>query len=117
MRSASEGFDMIECPRVDRDAQDMDTSGYWFLIRPNFEQGFIEAAACHKDSARPKNIVEIYYGTSAQDIYCEILKSVMPRSVPDKPYVRDFTHAAYLGKELKKAELALAIGIRDHYQE
>lgn len=101
---------MIECPHLDRDLQEMDPSGYWFLIRPNFEQGVIEAALCHKDSSKPKNIIQIYYGANAQDIYTEILSQLLP-------YVTLMTHAAYLGKELKKCEIALALGIRDYYQE
>lgn len=104
---------MIECPKIDRDNIQMDPSGYWFLIRPNFRYGFIEAALCHREfgdqTMDGKYIVDIFSGASAQDIYTEILT--------DKPYVTLMTHAAYLGKELKKCELALALGIKGHYQE
>lgn len=109
MQSSLEGFTMIECPRLDRDLQEMDPSGYWFLIRPNFEQGVIELAVCHKDSTNPKDIIAIYYGSSAQDIYTVILTI--------QHYGISHAHAAYLGKELKKAEIALALGMRDYYQE
>ena len=112
-----EGFNMIECPRLDRDLQVMDPSGYWFLIRPNFEQGVIEVAVCNKSSDKPKNIVEIYYGRSAQDIYTKILSADYYGGVSISSYKTVFIHAAYLGKELKKAEIALALGIRDYYQE
>lgn len=102
---------MIECLRVDRDTIRMDPSGYWFLIRPNFRYGIIEVAVCHATlpSRTSKKIVKIYWGVNAQDIYDELLT--------DKPYVTLMMHAAYLGKELKKAELALALGIKEHYQE
>lgn len=113
MKTDSAGRPMIECPRIDRDAIAMDESGYWFLIRPNFRYGHIEAAVCHADAPTliddSKNIVEIYFGVCAQDVYHKILN--------DTKYVTSRTHAAYLGKELKKAELALALGIQKFYQE
>ena len=91
----------------------MDDSGYWFLIRPNFRYGTIEVAVCHKDACNAmeegpsKYIKVIYFGRCAQDIYYKILR--------ETEYVNYMTHAAYLGKELKKAELAL--GIKEPYQE
>lgn len=107
--------EMKECRPIDRDAELMDPSGFWFLIRPNFRHGIIEVAVCHRDFCNSmvdgpmKYAKEICYGRSAQDIYHELLLG--------KPYVTLMTHAAYLGKELKKAEIALALGIKDHYQE
>ena len=111
---SQQGLEMIECPPIDRDSMEMDDSGYWFLIRPNFRYGTIEVAICHKDHSQPledenKHIKEIYWGRSAQDIYHKILR--------ETEYVNFLTHAAYLGKELKKAELALVLGIQKFYQE
>lgn len=114
------GTEMIECPPIDRDAMEMDDSGYWFLIRVSFRYGHIEVAVCHKevvntpmtlddDGENKKHIKEIFFGKCAQDIYHKILR--------ETEYVNYLTHAAYLGKELKKAEIALALGIKDHYQE
>lgn len=117
------GLEMIECHAIDRDSIKMDPSGYYFLIRVNFRQGFIECAVCHKDinntafvlDGEPGekiagvHIKEIYYGRCAQDIYHKILDVVS--------YVTSRAHAAYLGKELKKAEVALALGIPNYYQE
>lgn len=100
---------MIECPRIDRDQMEMDDSGYWFLIRPNFQQGVIEVAVCHQSSKLAKHVTDVYYGANCQDIYYKILR--------ERPFVNFLTHAAYLGKELKKAEIALAIGLKDFYQE
>lgn len=111
---------MIECPKVNRDTIEMDPSGWWFLIRPNFRYGHIEVAACHNDVVNipmtldeegetKKHIKEIFFGNCAQDIYFHILDNTK--------YITLMTHAAYLGKELKKAELALALGIKGHYQE
>lgn len=122
------GLKMIECPIIDRDAIEMDPSGYYFLIRVNFRQGFIECAVCHKDinntafvlEGEPGekiagvHIKEIYYGRCAQDIYHKIVESY-PNGGTE--YVTLLSHAAYLGKELKKAEMALVLGIPNHYQE
>lgn len=112
------GIDMVECPSIDRDAMEMDPSGWWFLIKPNFRYGYIEVAACHKEGPHPnfladdekaRKIREIFYGRCAQDIYHMILRQ--------RDYITAPTHAAYLGKELKKAEIALALGIPKFYQE
>ena len=124
MKSAS-GIEMKECPVFDRDAEQMDPSGWWFAIRPNFRYGYIECAACHMDVSNPERFMEaddnvaravvrhareILTGRCAQDIY-QFVFSKRPE------YVTSYAHAAYLGKELKKAELALALGIKGHYQE
>lgn len=105
------------CAEINRDDIKLDPSGWYFLIRCNFQYGYIEVAACHKDVVSPefmfqeyvKHVKEIFRGRCAQDIYHEILEK--------REYVTSLTHAAYLGKEIKKAEIALALGIKGHYQE
>lgn len=118
-----EGFKMVECGPIIRDAIEMDPSGFYFLIRINFRNGYIECAACHPDvrneaflyeaepgeKSQTYHLKEIFYGRCAQDIYHRILE--------DTKYVTSMTHSAYLGKELKKAEIALALGIPSYYQE
>lgn len=125
-----DGIEMVECPPIDRDNIEIDKSKYYFLIRVNFRHGIIEVAVCHPEKGSASkisavddptcdrregvdvnslaNIYMIYYGRCAQDIYLVIL---------NKGFVQSYTHAAYLGKELKKAELALALGIQKFYQE
>lgn len=110
---------IILCEEIDRNQIDLDPSGWWFLIRPNFQHGYIEVAACHNDGPHPdhwldedestRKVKEVFRGRSAQDIYHHILEKTK--------YVTLLTHAAYLGKELKKAELQLALGIKEGYQE
>ncbi len=71
----------------------IDPAGY-FLIRVNRKMGLIEAGFC-----KSRNIVELKItGKKAIDIYQTVLKEkIITR--PD--------HAAYLGRELAKAEIAL----------
>ena len=74
----------------------LDTKGY-FLIRVKRETGEIEAGFCRKG-----NVVEkIIIGNSPEAICYTILR---------KGLVSSQEHAAYLGKELKKAEVCLALG-------
>lgn len=117
-----EGIEMVECPPIDRDNISLDSSGYYFLIRVNFRYGTIEVAVCHPEKGEKRSVPEkesengysthpiqlIYYGRCAQDIYWMVL---------NKGFVKSYTHAAYLGKELKKAEMALVLGIQKFYQE
>lgn len=108
---------MTFCQIVDRTEElVMDPSGFWVLIRPNFTNGTIEVAICHKNAplnmSTGQRIVEIFYGRCPVDIYHRIFQ-LQPQ------YITTLGHAAYLGKELKKAELALAlgIGVKGWYQE
>lgn len=87
----------------------MEPSGHWVLIRPNFKEGLIELAICHTLSKNEKRIVESFQGACAQDIYHHLFLHTK--------YITTLEHAAYIGKELKKAEIALALGIKDQYQE
>lgn len=118
------GLKVVDCQPINRNEIPMDPSGFYFLIRIDFRQGFIECAACHPDvknerfaldgepgegGSQSYHVETIFRGRAAQDIYHRILL--------EKKYVAYTTHAAYLGKELKKAELALALGIDRYYQE
>ena len=71
----------------------LDPSGY-FLIRINKETNEIEAAHCRNDHT----ITKLIMGKKAQELYTTIIKLGM---------VSLLDHAAYLGKEFKKAELCL----------
>lgn len=115
---SKDGNEMTACPVINRDEIELDPSGWWFLIKPNFRYGYIEVAACHETGPHPhfladdesaRKIIEIFYGRCAQDIYHHILEKTK--------FVTSMTHAAYLGKELKKAEIALALGMQKFYQE
>lgn len=70
-----------------------DPKGY-FLIKINYEDGTIHAGYCDNDHVLKYEIV----GKRAQDIYY---------TIAERGLVSLFEHASYLGKELKKAELAI----------
>ncbi len=78
-----------------------DPKGY-FLIRLNEKKKCIEAGFCTYQHV----ITKIVYGVNAIEIYNTIIK---------KKLISRLEHAAYLGKELYKAELALKYGKR--YQQ
>lgn len=101
----------IDCPSYDpiKDFR-RDPSGFYVLIRLDFTSMAIEVAMCNKDHV----IVTIFKGHKAQDIYEAIFKYEKKHRVV---WFKDKGHIAYLGKELKKAELALALGQNNYYQE
>lgn len=78
-----------------------DPKGY-FLIRLNEKKKRIEAGFCTYQHV----ITKMVYGSNAIEIYNTIIK---------KKLISRLEHAAYLGKELYKAELALKYGKR--YQQ
>ena len=96
---------IIEAPYSNPYDLELDISFYFFVIAPRFDIGRIEVEV-HK---RGGEIEAIIQGSRCQDIYNEIFRH--------KEWVTTFDHAAYLGKELKKAEIALALGMKDYYQE
>jgi tetrahydromethanopterin S-methyltransferase subunit A len=70
-----------------------DPKGY-FLIRVNQAKQRIEAGYCKQKN----KILKLFYGKRASDIYFAITEAKL---------VSRLDHAAYLGKELAKAEIAL----------
>ena len=79
-----------------------DPKGY-FLIRLNEKKKRIEAGFCTYQHV----ITKLVYGANAIEIYNTIIK---------KKLISRLEHAAYLGKELYKAELALKYGKRYHQE-
>ena len=75
-----------------------DPKGY-FLIRIDEKKKRIEAGLCTYKHI----IIKMIYGISAIEIYNTIIR---------KKLISRLEHAAYLGKELYKAELALKYGKR-----
>ncbi len=105
-----ENCETIFCPSYDsyKDFQ-IEPTGYYVLIKPNFKISKIEVAVCDKKHL----IIKIFQGQKAQDLYHTIFAY-------EKEYNAEwFTnkdHIAYFGKELKKAELALVMG-NDAYSQ
>jgi tetrahydromethanopterin S-methyltransferase subunit A len=75
-----------------------DTVGYW-LFRIDTEKELIEAGFCKEN-----NLIEtVITGTDGEAIYNTIIKQGL---------VKSLQHAAYIGYELQKAEVALKLKIR-----
>lgn len=107
----SDRCETVECPEYDgyKDFK-RDPSGYYVLIKVNFADSRIEAGICDKDH----NLVQVFRGRKAQDIYAAMFDYERAHKVE---WFREKTHSAYLGKELKKAELALVLGNSAYFQE
>ena len=91
-----EGYQEIQGSYDDIQDWVMDLKGY-FLIKINREKKQLELAHCRKN-----NIIEIkIVGKRPQDVYFEAIK---------RGLISRLDHAAYLGKELEKAYLALKLG-------
>ncbi len=87
-----------------------DPTGYYVLIRPNFETRTIELAICNK-----AHVIEaVFIGHSCQDVYEGVFQYEKKQA---KHWFKDKGHCAYIGKELKKAELALVLGQNNYFQE
>lgn len=101
----------IDCPPYDaiKDFK-RDPSGYYVLIKVEWENSTIAVAVCDKNHA----IVAVFHGRRLQDIYNAVFTYEKKNGVV---FFKEKTHIAYLGKELKKAELALAMGVNGYYQE
>ncbi len=86
----------IEAYYDETDSWHEDKKGY-FLIRTNPEKKELEAAFVTKDHV----IRKVVHGKRAIDVYYTICKNKL---------ITRMDHAAYLGKELYKAEMAMRYG-------
>lgn len=101
----------IECPVYDEYKDfTLEPTGYYVLIRVNHEIKMIEVALCNKEH----KIVKIFRGNSPQQIYHQIFKQEKMEGVV---WFSEKDHMAYLGKELKKAEISLLAGDDSYVQE
>ena len=102
---------IIDCPKHDPYKLFFrDPTGVYVLIKIDFEFYRIELAICNKNH----EIVAIFRGQTAQDVYYTILQTEKKSKTE---WFKEKTHLAYLGKELKKAELALSMGQNAYFQE
>jgi hypothetical protein len=106
-----EACPLIDCPPYDayKDFH-RDRTGIYILVRVDFSTITIDVAICDKDN----KIVAVFRGRTPQDIYEAIFKHEKKTGVE---WFTDKSHIAYLGKELKKAHLSLALGSNAYYQE
>ena len=82
---------------------EMDPKGY-FLIEPKPEEELIYAH--HYDADRKYNCSLV--GENAEELYHTIIKREM---------ITSLQHAAYLGKELEKAEIAITYDVKEYEQD
>ena len=94
-------LEIIDCAVYDpiKDFR-MDPSGHYVLIRVDVAHALIEVAICDKKH----QIIKVFRGGKSQDLYFSIFEYEMKHG---SEWFRRKDHIAYLGKELKKAELAL----------
>ena len=102
---------MMDCPDYNpyKDFK-RDPTGFYVLIKVNFAEYKIELALCNKDH----KIVAIFKGRKPQDVTEAIFDYEKKNNVV---WFKEKGHIAYLGKELKKAEIALATGQQSYFQE
>lgn len=98
-----DGYKITQVPEINYYNIHMDESGYYFLIEPDFTIGKISVTL-----KEDKIFIETVHGNRCQDIYTYLINK----------YGEFFSklHCAYLGKELKKAEIAMVTG-GEYYQE
>ena len=103
--------EMILCPLYDTYKDfDADPSGYYVLIKVDLEYYRLEVAVCN----RRHEIEKIFVGQTCQSLYHSILKYEEAHNLD---WFLEKKHIAYLGKELKKAEIALVTGQNGYFQE
>ncbi|MDE2221564.1 MAG: DUF4346 domain-containing protein [Candidatus Omnitrophica bacterium] len=109
-QTVSPDLEIIDCSAYDplKDFR-RDPTGAYVLIRCEGAQGVIEVAVCDKNHV----ITHVFRGRKAQDLYFSLFEYEKEHGTA---WFDRKDHAAYLGKELKKAELALE-GKGDYVQE
>ena len=109
-KKVAEDFEIFKVPEMD-DLKDFifDKDGCYVLIKIYRETHDIGVAICNQEHT----ILKEFRGRRAQDIYHAIFNYDKENNLN---WFNILDHAAYLGKELKKAEIALVLG-NDYYQE
>ncbi len=104
-------YETIHCKEYDC-YQDFkrDPTGYYVLIKVDFASCRIEVGICDKRH----RIIKVFSGRKCQDIYDAIFDYEQRHKIN---WFKEKTHIAYLGKEIKKAEMALAMGQDSYFQE
>jgi hypothetical protein len=87
----------------------MEPTGHYVLIRIQPQAALIEVAICNKEHV----IVKVFRGKKSQDIYHSIFNYEKKHQLE---WFKSKNHIAYLGKELKKAEVALATNTEYHQE-
>ena len=108
-KKVADDFEVIHSKKYD-DYKDIKMDdGCYTLIRIYWDTHDIGVAVCDYQHT----ILKEFRGRRAQDIYTSIFNYAEEHH---KNWFKKLEHAAYLGKELKKAEMCLAIGV-EYMQE
>jgi len=102
-KKVAEDFEVIEVPRWDDYKDFQMDDGCYVLLRIYRDHHTIGVAVCDYNHV----ILKEFRGRRAQDIWTAIFRYEEEHSLR---WFSRKDHIAYLGKELKKAETALALG-------
>lgn len=103
-------FEVINCKSYDDYKDHKNDNACYILMRVDFEFYEIQVAICNYKH----EILKVFKGKRPQDIYNVIFEYEKEH---DLKWFTEKQHIAYLGKELKKAEISLALGNTGYYQE
>ena len=103
-------FEVIECKSYDNYKDHKNDDGCYVLIKVDFDHSEIHVAVCNYKH----EILKMFKGKRSQDIYAAIFDYETKHNLK---WFTEKQHIAYLGKELKKAEIALVMGNTGYYQE
>ncbi|MBI4140391.1 DUF4346 domain-containing protein [Candidatus Woesearchaeota archaeon] len=109
-KSLHKDFEIIQCKPYDDYKDHKNDDCCYVLIRVDFEFYEIHVAICNYNH----EIWKVFKGKRPQDIYTAIFEYEKKNNLQ---WFIEKQHIAYLGKELKKAEIALALGNTGYYQE
>lgn len=94
-QETGQNFEIVECPPFDPWKDWIKDESCYVLVKVYRDIGKIGVAVCNYNNV----ILKEFRGNSAQEIYFYLLNKTH--------YITRLDHAAYLGKELVKAEYAL----------
>ncbi|MBS3093865.1 DUF4346 domain-containing protein [Candidatus Pacearchaeota archaeon] len=103
-------FEVIQSKTYDDYKDHKNDMGCYVLIKVDFEFYEIHLAVCNYKH----EIVKVFKGRRAQDIYSTLFEYEKNNNLQ---WFNEKQHIAYIGKELKKAEIALSMGNSGYYQE
>ena len=108
-KKVADDFEVIRCKPFDDWKDWRQDNGCYVLIRVYFDAYEIGVAICDYNHT----ILKEFRGRRAQDLYTAIFDYSEKNN---KEWFKRLDHAAYLGKELKKAEICLVLGV-EYVQE
>ena len=108
-KKVADDFEVIQVKPYDDYKDHRNDDGCYVLIRIYWDTHDIGAAVCDYTHT----ILKEFRGRRAQDLYVAMFKFSEQHS---KNWFKVADHIAYIGKELKKAEICLSMGI-EYVQE